>query len=136
MMKVQFTVTGEPQGKARPRILRNGRAYTPKKTADYENRIRRAFTAAGGELTAHPVTVRIAAYYQIPKSASRARRAEMLEGVTLPTKKPDADNVAKVVCDAMNGIAYKDDAQVCELHVMKYYAAVPMIVVTVSELIQ
>ena len=135
MMTTVFTVIGEPQGKARPRILRSGRAYTPKKTADYEKAIRAAFNGAGGDLTENPVRVSISAYYRIPQSASKRMQAQMMENEIMPTKKPDVDNLAKAVCDALNGIAYKDDAQVCELFVRKLYAYEPMIVVTVKELI-
>lgn len=136
MMRVCFTVYGDPQGKARPRVLRSGRSFTPKKTADYERAIRMAYIEARGGCTEHPVKVSVAAYYRIPQSASKAKRAAMLSNEILPAKKPDLDNVAKAVCDALNMVAYKDDAQVCVLHVEKYYAAEPMIVVAVSEIIQ
>lgn len=39
----------------------------------------------------------------------------------LPCKKPDADNIAKVICDALNKVAYGDDTQICELEVHKRY---------------
>ena len=50
-----------------------------------------------------------------------------------PTKKPDADNIAKAVCDALNGIAYKDDSQVVDLTVRKYYSKFPRVQVFISE---
>ena len=135
MMTIQFTVPGEPQGKARPRILRSGKAYTPKRTADYERAIRDAFLDAGGKLTEHPVKVSVTAYYQIPKSVSNRMKERMLVNEILPMKRPDIDNVGKCVLDALNKVAYKDDAQVCAMHVEKYYNDDPMIVVTVRELI-
>jgi Holliday junction resolvase RusA-like endonuclease len=135
MMQIKFTVPGEPQGKARPRFTRGGRAYTPKKTVEYESSIRRAFQAAGGKPTGNPVSVAIIAEYKIPKSASKAKRGQMLSGEILPTKKPDADNIAKAVCDALNGVAYEDDAQVCWLKVSKKYSDDPKIEVTVREVI-
>ena len=136
MMRICFEVPGDPQGKARPRILRNGRAYTPKKTAEYEKAIRTAYQKAGGQLTEHPVRVMIFASFGIPKSTTKAKRARMLIGELLPTKKPDLDNIAKAVCDALNGIAYKDDAQVCSLVVEKHYKAEPSIHVILAEMIQ
>ena len=51
-------------------------------------------------------------------------KKEMEYGQILPTKKPDADNIAKVICDALNGVAYGDDAQICKLCVSKRYQAV------------
>ena len=136
MMQTVFTVNGEPQGKARPRFTRGGRTYTPKKTVLYEESIRNAFQNAGGQLTELPVQVSITAYYKIPVSASKARATQMDSGEIMPLKKPDTDNVAKAVCDALNGYAYKDDAQVCVLHVKKMYSRDPMIVVSVSEIVR
>jgi Holliday junction resolvase RusA-like endonuclease len=136
MMQTIFTVDGEPQGKARPRFTRGGRAYTPKKTVEYERAIKNAFLAAGGALTNLPVKVSINAYYKIPASATKKKTVHMMSGEILPTKKPDTDNIAKAVCDALNGVAYHDDAQVCILHVKKIYSTEPSIVVTVTEIVR
>lgn len=135
MMMTTFCVPGEPQGKARPRFTRGGRTYTPRKTVAYEDAIREEFLKSGGQITDLPVKVQISAFYKIPISASKSRAAKMDGGEILPTKKPDTDNIAKVVCDALNGVAYKDDAQVCCLKVDKKYNREPMIVVTVSEIV-
>lgn len=43
--------------------------------------------------------------------AGRKRREAMIAGTIRPTKKPDADNVLKIVTDSLNDIAYYDDAQ-------------------------
>lgn len=135
MMKTKFVVYGEPQGKARPRFTRYGRTYTPKKTVDYEQKIREAYQAAGGSMSEYPVTVSIIAHYNIPKSVSKAKAQMMIGDELLPCKKPDLDNIAKCVCDALNGIAYKDDTQVCNLIAQKRYRKEPAIIVTVSEVI-
>lgn len=136
MMQTIFTVDGEPKGKARPRFTRGGRTYTPKKTVEYERAIKNAFLAAGGTLTNLPVTVSINAYYKTPASATKKKAVQMMSGGILPTKKPDTDNIAKAVCDALNGVAYHDDAQVCILHVKKIYSTEPSIVVTVTEIVR
>lgn len=135
MMEKTFIVYGEPQGKARPRFTRGGQTYTPKKTVDYERQIRASYQLADGVLTELPVSVSITAFYNIPKSASKAKTQRMLSNELLPCKKPDLDNIAKCVCDALNGIAYKDDAQVCNLTVRKRYSNTPSIVVTIKEVI-
>ena len=57
----------------------------------------------------------------------------MESGITLPTKKPDCDNIAKIVLDALNGIAYHDDAQVAELTVIKTYSRAPRVLVEITE---
>ena len=135
MMITSFTVAGEPQGKARPRFTRCGRTYTPRKTVAYEEAIREAFRMAGGKLTEMPVKVQITAYCKIPISVSKTRAEKMFHGEILPAKKPDVDNIGKVVLDALNGVAYKDDAQVCLLKVGKLYSHDPMIFVTVSDVL-
>lgn len=50
-----------------------------------------------------------------------------------PTKKPDTDNVLKVIADSLNQIAYKDDAQVVDASVRKFYSRNPRTVVCISE---
>ena len=52
-----------------------------------------------------------------------------------PTKKPDNDNIAKIILDALNGVAYQDDKQVVSLQVEKYYTeADEMVTVELQEL--
>lgn len=75
----------------------------------------------------------ITAFFDIPKSFSKKRIEEALEGCISPLKKPDADNIAKIICDALNGVAYKDDTQVVELRVRKIYAAEPSVSVLIDE---
>ena len=79
------------------------------------------------------VEIEIHAYYEIPKSASRKRVLDMVSDRERPTKKPDGDNIAKAVCDALNGVAYKDDSQVVDLTVRKYYSKFPHVQVFISE---
>lgn len=76
----------------------------------------------------------IHAYYPIPKSTSKKNREMMIDGFLLPTKKPDLDNVAKVVCDALNGIAYHDDTQICRLALYKHYGETPRVEVEIADI--
>ncbi len=46
----------------------------------------------------------------------------MLNGEILPTKRPDADNIIKIILDALNGSIYHDDAQICNIYFTKKYA--------------
>lgn len=124
-MIIGFDVPGEPRGKERHRTGKYG-TYTPSKTVKYEKEIQKAFRSCWDipELpfpTKKPLTVSIAAYYKIPKSESKKTKAEMAINKIRPTKKPDVDNIAKVVMDALNGVAWKDDAQVVNLHIIKFY---------------
>ena len=108
-------------GKARPRVTRSGHAYTPKNTVNYENYVKLKYVADGGERREGPIKAVIHVFYEIPQSATKKRRTAILEGLELPTKKPDADNIAKIILDSLNGIAFHDDSQVTNLVVEKYY---------------
>lgn len=134
----EFTIPGEPKGKARPRFGK-GRTYTPKETAEYEEMVGMEykrqcdgynFTFDGDKL---PVSVAINAFFGIPKSASKKKRAQMVCGEILPTKKPDADNIAKIIMDGLNGVAFSDDAQVISLTVNKMYSLEPCVYVVVGD---
>ena len=76
--------------------------------------------------------MKVTAYFKIPKSASKNKRQAMLLGEIRPTKKPDADNILKAVADALNGVAYKDDACVVKMDVEKFYADVGRIDIVVE----
>lgn len=135
-MMVEFMVLGAPQGKERPRAakLRDRTiVYTPKKTKDYEREIATAYRTQCRGMFSGAVAIEIHAYYEIPKSASRKRVLDMVSDRERPTKKPDGDNIAKAVCDALNGVAYKDDSQVVDLTVRKYYSKFPHVQVFISE---
>lgn len=132
-MQTIITVEGKPQGKARPRVTRHG-AYTPKKTKDYEAKIRAAWRAQTQDYYGErQISVMIFAYFEPPKSAPKAKKARMLAGGIRPTVKPDGDNIAKAICDALNGVAYKDDAQIVMLAVRKSYAPKAFVKVIVCE---
>lgn len=133
---ITFTIPGEPQGKGRPRAFRAGRGvrmYTPAKTEAYEQAVASAGrqAMAGRAPMAGPLAVDLVAVLGVPASWSKKRRAAALEGLELPAKKPDADNVAKAIADGLNGIAYGDDAQVIELRVRKRYGEVPGVLVEI-----
>lgn len=121
-MTITFTVPGRPQGKGRPRFSR-GHTYTPPKTVNYESLIKNCYLLHGGVKLEGAVRLRILALYPIPKNTKAAERRLMIEGSILPTKKPDGDNIEKVVADALNGTAYDDDSQIVTAYWEKLYAA-------------
>lgn len=132
MNEICFSIPGPPQGKARPRVVRakSGASltYTPDKTVAYEELVRIRFKAAAHGFRFPDnaqVGIQIVARYPIPKSKSKKVKAAMLAGQMDPTKKPDCDNIVKIICDALNGLAYKDDAQVTRVQIRKKYADVP-----------
>ncbi|HII4440510.1 TPA: RusA family crossover junction endodeoxyribonuclease [Clostridium perfringens] len=113
-------VTGKIRGKARPRICK-GHAFTPKDTVKYEKLVRDCYKEQDGRYLDGSIKALIIAYYKIPKSYSKKRVQAIREGLEKPTKKPDADNIAKIILDSLNGIAYKDDSQIIELIIIKKY---------------
>ena len=125
MSKIFFSIPGEPKGKDRPRFSRKGKfvkTYTPEETTNYEDHVRNEYRkAAHGQFFAGEVHMEIDCYFSIPKSTSKKKTALMVSGEIRPTKKPDADNVAKIVADALNNVAYKDDTQIVELIVRRWY---------------
>ena len=137
MMMCDFVVEGKPVGKGRPRFKRVGnfvQTYTPANTAEYEKLVRLKFQNAGGVITENPVKVEIVTFFTPPKSTKKKQKAEMLANRILPAKKPDCDNIAKIILDALNQIAYKDDSQVVELFVKKKYASEAKVSVHIEEI--
>ena len=138
MMTVVFNVPGNPKGKGRPRFARSGaftRVYTDKQTADYETQVKQAAQQAMGssEPLETPVTVYLYIRLPIPSSYSKNRRKACLDGFEMPTKKPDASNILKSIEDGMNGVVFKDDSQIVNIHVTKVYATEPGVDVCVRE---
>jgi Holliday junction resolvase RusA-like endonuclease len=130
-MRVSFEIPGAPYGKARHRTTRMGIQYTPKETTSYENLVKTLFIQNRGtwEITLLPIFLCVTAYYAIPKSASKKMREEMLAGRIRPTKRPDWDNIGKIISDSLNEIAYKDDCQVVDAILRKWYGEEPRVCV-------
>lgn len=125
-----FEIPGEPTGKGRPRyanIRGMVRTYTPKKTRDYERHVQQCFRRTLGIRTPleGPVSVEIRAAFAVPESLSAVRKRRCWGGALRPTKKPDIDNIAKIILDALNGIAYTDDSNVVDLYTKKVYVSEP-----------
>ena len=133
-----FKVMGEPVGKGRPRLTTRGgyaHAYTPKKTSDYEEKLKFAFMAGNCESVpvydkGIPLKVKMVMAFGIPKSFSKKKREEALLGLIVPTRKPDVDNVIKQL-DALNGLAFYDDSQITEITAEKIYAEEPYLEVRI-----
>ena len=122
-MKIHFTIPGEPKGKGRPRMTKAGIAYTPKETASYENWVKCCFMQGKQQKIEGdtPLMTCITAYFSIPKSASKKMRQHMEVHNILPIKKPDSDNIIKIILDSLNGLAYDDDKQIAQVWFRKYY---------------
>lgn len=136
---VDFKVPGEPQGKGRPRIGKVGqhsRMFTPQKTVAYEGLIAMLAQNAmqGREVITRPVMLEMLMEHPIRPSWSKKKQAQALAGEILPTVKCDADNCIKAVCDALNGVVWRDDVQVVKLFLTKKFSAAPGVTVRVVPL--
>lgn len=146
----EFTIPGEPMGKQRPRFttrvrgINHVRTYTSKNTVMYENLVRNIATQHA-QMIEGPLKVDIKAYFPVPKSYTKKRREACLAGIEYPTKKPDKDNIEKIILDGMNPTNtknvnyytkgfYRDDCQVVAGSTSKLYSTTPRVEVVVTEL--
>jgi len=125
---IAFVIPGPAKGKGRPRFNRQtGSAYTPAETASYENLVKTlAMTAmAGATPFLGAVQVELICHFGMPKSTSKKVIAEWhAREVAWPAvRKPDLDNIQKAVTDGMNGVVYKDDAQIAAIKAIKVLVA-------------
>ena len=139
MKRAAFTILGEPTGKGRPKFDTRGpyvRAVTPKKTVNYETLVKMEYQAQCDGIffgNDSALGMKITAYKPITKSTSKRRMLQMIDGLIRPGKKPDWDNVGKIVCDALNGVAFHDDAQIVDGRTVKYYSDQPRVEVEIWE---
>ena len=132
---ITFIVGDEPRGQQRPRFVRKtGTAYKPKEDRAYEQNVREAYLQTeGAEMFYGAVAIYITAYYKIPSSAPKSAKLAMEDGTRLPTKKPDLDNIIKIINDGLKGAAFEDDKQVVRITAEKMYAEDPYVLVSVQE---
>ncbi len=132
---ISFVIFGEPVAKARARVPRKGRAFTPTKTKKAEC----DFRLQAGKYIPYapkegPLFLELVFYRGIPKSWSEKKKGLALQGLILPTSVPDLDNIIKLAKDAMTGRFYRDDAQVCKITAAKFYSDFPRTEVKLSEI--
>lgn len=138
--EIDFTILGKPVGKQRPRVVKVkgiNRTYTPRKTVDYENLVKLSYVQAAKSFCfpkKSMLCIEIKAYYSIPKSTSKKRKIDMINKKILPIKKPDLDNVAKIICDSLNKLAYHDDSAIIEMKVQKFYDEKARVEVKIREI--
>jgi Holliday junction resolvase RusA-like endonuclease len=125
LTNISFTVFGSPVPKGRPRFTKSGRTFTPTKTRDYEEQVRRvaASKMSGRAPLKGALTVTLSFRLEAPKSAKK--RLENEGGADWHIKRPDLDNFIKAVLDGLNGIAFNDDSQICQIYAEKHISIEP-----------
>ncbi|MCC0686194.1 RusA family crossover junction endodeoxyribonuclease [Clostridioides sp. ZZV14-6345] len=135
-MKINFTIGGEPVGKERPRMNSiTKRTYTPNKTKNYEELIKWLYQSKVKHYFEGYIKMTLRCYYSIAKSNSKKVKEQKRNNVLRPSKKPDIDNVVKIIADSLNEIAYKDDTQIVEVVASKYYSDKPRVEVELEDVI-
>lgn len=153
-MEVRFVVPGEPTGKGRPqtKVMYSAKGFTdkktgrtrntmvnnitPKKTVIYENVVKGIYREQCQDFRFPDdamLDMRILAYFGIPKSKSKKIKEQMAQKLLRPTKKPDMDNIMKIIADSLNMVAYRDDTQIVDCQLRKFYSNEPRVEVVIRE---
>ena len=134
MTKYIFSII--PQAQARPRATRMGRGirlYDPKKTADFKKELRAMARGLDVEPLQNALSVEIWFYRAVQKSISKKEHVRRTTGHVRPIVKPDVDNLCKAALDSFNGVLWKDDAQIVDLNLHKFYSDKPRIEIKLEE---
>lgn len=119
-MKVRLNIPGPPIAKQRPRLGKGGHVYTPTKTKVYEEICRLSYGNRYYFETEN-ISIKIMFKFEVPKSYSKKKKQDALEGKIRPSK-ADIDNYIKSVLDGLNKVAYKDDRAIYSVYAEKIFA--------------
>ena len=131
MTAITLIVPVKPNGKQRPRVGKGGHIYSPEDVNGFAERVQVAARMAHVERAEGPVALTITVHRRIAQNVKGKRREAMLG--TFAVGRPDFYNVAKSVADALNGIAYHDDAQVARGVVNRFWADADEVVISIEE---
>lgn len=125
-----FMIPGKPQAWQRAGVVRKrGKVihFTPASTRDFKKAVTLlARSAMGGKRpVTGPVSLDITFTMPIPRSWTKRQQALAQNGEVHHLQRPDLDNLAKGVKDALTGVVWVDDCQVVILHLRKLYSADP-----------
>lgn len=113
-MEISFTVPGQPIAKARPRFGK-GKVYTAPSTKSFEHAVGVYASMVCKKPLEGAVSLSIIFCMKAPKSGK--------EGWHI--SRPDLTNLIKAIEDGMNGIVFKDDAQIAQITCSKVYSNKP-----------
>lgn len=137
-MEVRIIVPGQPEPQGRPRFSRKGRfvqTYDPPKSKQYKERVKyHAKKYAPEILLQGELEIEVLVYKRNLKSFNKSQTVDAEAKLLRPISKPDIDNYAKGILDALKGIIWEDDGQVVDLIARKYYSAKPRAEIIVRQL--
>jgi len=131
---IKLTVEGSPVALKRHRHLRNGHTYDPSR-ADKRLFLAKSIKSAPKSPVYGPISMTLEFYVDRPKAHYRTGKYSHILKDTAPTwhiSRADIDNYVKLVLDALNGVYYKDDSQICHLKTIKKYSTNPRTVITMT----
>ncbi|MED3732535.1 RusA family crossover junction endodeoxyribonuclease [Geobacillus stearothermophilus] len=135
---IKFIVYGEPVAQGRPRATTvNGRVrmYDPKKSRDFKHYLKLAASKHRPEkLLKGPISLVVKVYKPTLKSFSKKKKAAAEAGQLRPTTKPDVSNYLKLIEDALTGVIWKDDSQIIDCSISKYYSETPRTEIQIKEM--
>lgn len=136
MNVLKFEIPGDVQAQQRPKFSRIGKGVSvrdPKESRDYKSFVRLiASQVAPDVLITGEIKLIIDVYRKIPKSFSKKKHQQALDGELRPVTKPDIDNLAKGIKDGLSKVLWHDDSQVTELIARKWYSDNPRAEVTIE----
>lgn len=137
-MTIQFTVYGTPVAQGRPRattVNGNVRMYDPANSRDFKKYVRLvASEHRPSTLLYGPLAMKVDIYKPSLKSFSKKKSIAAEKGELRPVTKPDVDNYVKGIKDALKSVIWKDDSQVVDLHISKWYSETPRVEVIIKEI--
>jgi Holliday junction resolvase RusA-like endonuclease len=114
---INFFVPGDPVAQGRPRAFRVGNSigmFDPKKSKEWKKTVAQVAGLQRNRFQEGLLEMRLAFFLVPPKTMKRP-------DLMFHSKRPDLDNLCKAICDALNGICFKDDSQICKLTAVKSY---------------
>ena len=139
-LHIEFEIPGAPVAKGRPKFSTYGgfpKAYTPAKTRNAEAFVKKCFLEQVKDFkmpNKGPIMLYIVFFMPVPTSISKKKHKELVEKQAWHTKKPDLDNLVKLVNDALNGVAWEDDGCISFTQAIKCYGATPKTCVEIDYL--
>lgn len=137
----ELTVYGDVVAKQSARFCEIAgfiKSYQKSSVTNYANYVRMCFLEKYPNndvslLKDKMLEIHIVSYKQIPKSKPKKFIKAALEGLLRPITKPDTDNIAKNIKDALNKIAYYDDSQIVREVIDKCYSDTPRVEIEIKE---
>lgn len=123
-MTLTFRFDILPVGKGRPRLAKTGHAYTPAKTRGYEDIIARL---SREQYEGDPLTIPLSLGAVFTFATTERKKWGLVKDT-----RPDLDNLVKAVTDPLNGIVWKDDAQIFSITATKVYGSQSSVVLSLT----